>query len=123
MHDLGFEVYYIPYTRGGAKPYKDWAAFQRLKKLYSEIEPSLVHSFQAKPVVMGNIALRKNKNVKVINTITGLGHAYTSSLFAQKYVSLFYYFAFKHGFSGTYKTEISFLEVINYISKNSTHQS
>jgi hypothetical protein len=28
-----------------------------------------------------------------------------------------------HLFSGICKTEISFLEVINYISKNSTHQS
>lgn len=66
------------FNRGGFSPLSDWIAFTKLQKVLRKYSPSVAHFFNAKPVIMGTLAARKELKDKIIiiNTITGLGHAF-----------------------------------------------
>lgn len=68
----------IVFNRGGLFLGNDIKAYYRLVKIYDYYRPALVHNFNAKPVILGSIAARRklNRSVRIINTITGLGHAF-----------------------------------------------
>ncbi|WP_274426440.1 glycosyltransferase family 4 protein [Chelativorans sp. YIM 93263] len=80
LKDAGCEVYECSFERGGLAIHSDIAAFRILRRLYRSYKPRLVHHFNAKPVIMGTLAARKElgKSVSVVNTITGLGHAFVT---------------------------------------------
>jgi glycosyltransferase involved in cell wall biosynthesis len=76
--ELGAMLEPVTFNRGGFSPMGDWKAGNRLRQIISRWKPSIVHFFHAKPVIMGTIAARRelNDNVRIVNTITGLGHAF-----------------------------------------------
>jgi glycosyltransferase involved in cell wall biosynthesis len=76
--ELGATLEPVIFNRGGFSPVGDWRAGRRLRQIISRWKPSLVHFFHAKPVIMGTIAARRglDDNVRIVNTITGLGHAF-----------------------------------------------
>jgi glycosyltransferase involved in cell wall biosynthesis len=51
-------------------------ALVTLTRLYRERQPSLVHHFHAKPILIGGIASLGFPDAIVINTVTGLGYAF-----------------------------------------------
>jgi len=69
----------VIFNRGGFSPSLDLKAFLSLKRIYRAYKPALIHHFHAKPVIMGSIAAHFSNDVqaKVINTITGLGYAFS----------------------------------------------
>jgi glycosyltransferase involved in cell wall biosynthesis len=75
---LGAVLEPVTFNRGGFSPLADWRAGRRLRQIVRRWRPSLVHFFHAKPVIMGTLAARRElaDNVRVVNTITGLGHAF-----------------------------------------------
>jgi glycosyltransferase involved in cell wall biosynthesis len=76
---LGDRVYLEPtnFSRGGVSPRLDIEAYVRLRRLYREHQPVLVHHFHAKPVILGSLAARHTvPHARIVNTITGLGHAF-----------------------------------------------
>lgn len=68
----------VVFNRGGLFLGKDAKAYYRLVKIYGYYRPTLIHNFNAKPVILGSIAARHrlNRSVRLVNTITGLGHAF-----------------------------------------------
>ena len=76
---LGARLEPVRFSRGGFSPSVDWRAARRLSQILRERSPALVHFFHAKPVMLGTLAARweLGKAVRVVNTITGLGHAFT----------------------------------------------
>jgi glycosyltransferase involved in cell wall biosynthesis len=75
---LGAVLEVVTFNRGGFSPVADWRASRRLRQIIRRWRPSLVHFFHAKPVIIGTLAARRNlgDNVRIVNTITGLGHAF-----------------------------------------------
>ena len=75
---LGAELEPIRFSRGGFAPRVDWRAWRRLVSIMRVHTPTLVHFFHAKPVILGSLAARRElgDSVRVVNTITGLGHAF-----------------------------------------------
>jgi glycosyltransferase involved in cell wall biosynthesis len=75
---LGAVLEPVTFNRGGFSPLADWRAGRRLRQVLRRWRPSLVHFFHAKPVIMGSLAARRElgDTVRVVNTITGLGHAF-----------------------------------------------
>lgn len=75
---LGAVLEPVTFSRGSFSPIADWRAGKRLRQVIRRWRPSLVHFFHAKPVIMGCLSARRNLggNVRVVNTITGLGHAF-----------------------------------------------
>ncbi len=76
--DSGAILEPIVFNRGGFAPQADWRAYKKLCGLLRKYSPSLVHFFHAKPVILGTLAARRElkDSVRVVNTITGLGHAF-----------------------------------------------
>lgn len=71
----------VNFHRGGFSPWTDLKAYQRLRTIYKKWRPRLIHSFHAKPNILCALAARKalGNSVKVVNSVTGLGHAFISS--------------------------------------------
>lgn len=68
----------VEFSRGGFSLYGDVRTFWLLSKIYRKWSPALVHHFHAKPVILGSMAAKLvfGKGGCVVNTITGLGHAF-----------------------------------------------
>lgn len=76
--ELGAVLEPVVFNRGGLSPVADWRASQRMHQIMRQWTPSLVQCFHAKTVMMGTWAARRvlGDSVRVVNTITGLGHAF-----------------------------------------------
>lgn len=75
---LGAVLEPITFSRGGFSPATDIQAFRRLRDIYRQYRPQLVHHFHAKPVILGSLVARRElgDGVSIVNSITGLGHAF-----------------------------------------------
>lgn len=76
--ELGAVLEPVTFDRGGIAPLTDWRAWQRMRVIYRRWRPALAHHFHAKPVILGTLAARQvlGSAPAVVNTITGLGHAF-----------------------------------------------
>lgn len=59
-------------------PTREWFFYKKLKKIYQELQPNIVHHHTMKPVLYGSLAARK-LNIPVINSIAGRGYIYSSN--------------------------------------------
>ncbi len=66
----------VIFDRSGVAPSRDLAAFLDLRRIHRLYEPRLVHHFHAKPLILGTAAARSTRGTLVVNTVTGLGHAF-----------------------------------------------
>lgn len=64
-------------SRGGLNPLADIRAMFQLKKKISQIQPQIVFSCFAKPIVYGTLAAKMAKVPYVVGMLEGLGHAFT----------------------------------------------
>ena len=75
------EIGAIPVTyhmsRGGLNPFADLKTIKELTKQIKKIQPDIVFSFFAKPIVYGTLAARFAKVPKVIGMLEGLGYTFT----------------------------------------------
>ncbi|HEX5472971.1 MAG TPA: glycosyltransferase family 4 protein [Lacipirellulaceae bacterium] len=84
LKGAGIEFERISFHCGGLAPWRDCRSLQRLANLYRRLNPTLIHHFQVRPIIFGCAAARACPRAKVINTITGLGHAYTAGEFIRR---------------------------------------
>ena len=78
LSNAGVIVEPVSFNRGGLSPLPDIKALLALLKIYRKYRPQLIHHFHAKPIILGNLAARFAEAAKVVNTVTGLGHAFVS---------------------------------------------
>ena len=76
--EMGAHLEPVVFNRGGFSPLTDIQAYRRLHAVYKKWRPALVQHFHAKPVILGPLAARRalGDGVRVVNAITGLGHAF-----------------------------------------------
>lgn len=69
----------IPYqlNRGGLNPLADIWATYKLAKQIKKIQPDLVFSYFAKPVIFGTLAAKFSKVPKIFAMLEGLGYTFT----------------------------------------------
>ena len=97
LMSIGADLVPIEFVRGGASIVKDvltlWKIYSALKKF----RPVLIHNFNSKPVIMSSVIARiaLSHNVKVVNTITGLGHAFIQGGFNKHLAGFGYSFALR----------------------------
>lgn len=82
----------VNFDRGGMSPLADMKAYRRLRDIYRQWSPQMVHQFHAKPIILGTLAAKRGlkKSVQVVNTITGLGHAFVNKGFLSKLAGIGY---------------------------------
>ena len=78
VKELGVHVYSLPLSPRSMNPWKEIALVRSLIRVYKQCNPDVVHHFTSKPVIFGSIAARLVRLPRVINTITGLGYAFTN---------------------------------------------
>lgn len=64
-------------SRGGLNPFADIQSFLQLKKLLKDIQPDIVFSYFAKPVIYGSMAAQAAKVPVIIGMLEGLGYTFT----------------------------------------------
>lgn len=82
----------VRFNRGGATPLVDWSAYRALVAICREWKPLIIQNFHAKPVILGSLAARRTlgQQVRVVNTITGLGHAFIQGGIAARLAGMGY---------------------------------
>lgn len=85
----------VRFKRGGFAPFFDLFAFFTLLFLYAKHKPDVVHHFNAKPVTLGTVAasIATGKKIQTVNTITGLGSAFSANGLEKVFASLGYKFS------------------------------
>ncbi len=82
LKNEGVIVEPISFRRGGFHPFSDFRALIQLIKVYHRYRPALIQHFNGKPIVLGNFAALCLKKVLIVNTVTGLGHAFLEMNFS-----------------------------------------
>ncbi|MBU2488620.1 MAG: glycosyltransferase family 4 protein [Proteobacteria bacterium] len=77
IRDLGIPFHALPLDMRGMNPLTDLRYLASLVALFRRERPDVVHHFTIKPVIYGGVAARLAGVPRVVNTITGLGYAFT----------------------------------------------
>lgn len=64
-------------SRGGLNPFADIVSFLQLKKMLLKLQPDIVFSYFAKPVIYGSMAAKAAKVPQIIGMLEGLGYTFT----------------------------------------------
>ena len=96
--DMGVTHETVNFHRGGFSFIFDMIAYRDLSPIYNKWKPDLIHHFHAKPVILGTIAshVALGGKASVVNTITGLGHAFIKGGWISKLSGLGYRFSLKY---------------------------
>lgn len=79
LRELGAEFELWRINRRSMNPFANLAGFARIFTAYRRIRPDVVHHFTIKPVLLGGIAARLLRIRGIVQSVTGLGHAFASS--------------------------------------------
>lgn len=72
----GFSVHAIVLNRKSLNPISEIITLISIRKIIEAVRPEIVHNVTIKPVVYGTMIACFRKDVKVVNTITGLGYIF-----------------------------------------------
>lgn len=79
VESIGARFADVPVSARALNPWFDIKLAVAIWRLYRKERPEVVHHFTIKPVIFGSIAARLSRIPRVINTITGLGYAFTDA--------------------------------------------
>ncbi|WKZ18877.1 MAG: glycosyltransferase family 4 protein [Candidatus Jettenia sp. CY-1] len=91
--NIGIRFININIDHKGKNPIADVTLIWRLKSLYDQESPSLVHHFTIKPVIFGSLAAKWAKVPAIINSITGLGYVFNKRGLLMRTSMMLYKFA------------------------------
>lgn len=77
LSELGADVVTYKLSRGGLNPFADIQATMELINKIKSINPDIVLSYSAKPVIYGSIAAKAAKVPSIIGMLEGLGYTFT----------------------------------------------
>jgi glycosyltransferase involved in cell wall biosynthesis len=77
LEELGIKCILIDFERSGRNPLKEIAVIRKLRKLYEQLNPDIVHQITLKPSIYGTLALNRiNHKARVFNAVSGLGYSF-----------------------------------------------
>ena len=77
--DEGFRLIPLQLKRGSYNPLRDLRAILKLRRIYEQEKPAIVHHVALKPVLYGTIAALGLNDIRVVNALTGLGYLVASN--------------------------------------------
>jgi len=78
IRDEGFRIIHWQLVRESFSPWKELRAIHQLAQIYREEQPDIAHHVAIKPVLYGSLAALGQKNLRVVNALTGLGYLVSS---------------------------------------------
>ena len=79
LEKLGYRWVSWEVGRQTLAPFQELAALNRLKNIYIQEKPDLVHHFTIKPVLYGSISARLSGVPGIVDCITGLGYIFLAN--------------------------------------------
>ena len=77
ISDLGFKLHPLNWKRGSLNPIDNIAMLLQVRHLCRTLRPDVVHSIALQPAILSLVALL-GKSIKQLNSLVGLGFAFTS---------------------------------------------
>ena len=77
VEDLGVPFTRLPVDKKTTNPVQDMRLLASLTRWYRRERPAIVHNFTIKPVIYGTLAAHLARVPLIINTVPGLGYAFT----------------------------------------------
>ena len=77
----GFPVIVVDELRRNIDPWRDWKSYRRLKRLFRDLRPDIVHTHSSKAGILGRAAAHA-AGIPVVHTIHGAAFHYGQSKFA-----------------------------------------
>ena len=74
---LGFDFIPFNFSTCSTNPFKELSVLWRLHRLYRQQRPTLCHHFTIKCVLYGSLVTCLNREVQIVNAVTGMGHIFT----------------------------------------------
>ena len=74
----GFQVVPLSWKRGSLNPIRLVADIAAIAGHYRRLRPHVAHHVSLKPVVLGSLAALFDRDVAVLNALTGLGYTFTA---------------------------------------------
>lgn len=71
-------IHILPFDRKGVNAFNEFRTLWQLRQLLKKEKPDIIHNFTIKCVIYGSIAAGLSGVKKIVNTITGLGYAFTN---------------------------------------------
>ena len=79
LEEAGFRHISFDFSRKGINPIKETGTIRRIRRIYEEEQPDLVHHFTIKCVIYGSLAAQGLGIRSIVNSITGLGFVFLSN--------------------------------------------
>jgi len=123
LKEMGLRTLTYPLKKNSLNPLYFLKAIRKLREIKRIYNISLFHSFKLQPSVITNLAFIFNREIKIINHITGLGYAFTSkspsSLFFRIVsISLYQFiFLFSDNIIVQNNTDLNFFSKFLFIKK------
>jgi glycosyltransferase involved in cell wall biosynthesis len=93
---LGIQCMTIPGMGRSISPASDYFAYQKLKKLFKDYQPDIVHTHAAKPGALGRLAASATKVPAIVHTFHGhVFHSYFNSAKTKFFIKTEQYLARK----------------------------
>jgi len=73
IENFGFRFINLSFERARVNFFKELAIYRKLVAIYKKEQPDLVHHVTLKPIILGNLAAKKNPEIAVVNAVSGLG--------------------------------------------------
>ena len=80
---IGFTCHDISFERKNLNPVDEWRNFVRVRKLFKDLNPDVVHCITWKPVIYGGVVAKLTKT-PVVLTLAGLGMIFSSHKISYK---------------------------------------
>jgi len=74
---IGFRTFSI--ERSSTSITKNLKSLMELKRIIKDISPDIIHSVTLKSILLSNLVLLFDKNVKKVNAVSGMGYLFTSN--------------------------------------------
>lgn len=84
--DLGFRWEEVVFYRGSLNPFLEIRSLYSIGRAYRKVRPEICHHIALKPIVYGSIAAYFIPCQKILNTVAGLGHAFSGSTWKHKLI-------------------------------------
>lgn len=97
----GLRFINLEFQRRSINPIKEGIALNRLKKLYTQEKPDIVHHFTLKCNIYGSMATKVASIPKVVNSITGLGHVFSGDQLNRRILRFFVKYLFRRALVDT----------------------
>ena len=97
--EMGLSFHQVEFSRKGTNPLSELRVIWQLFKMFTSLQPDIVHTVTIKPYLYGGIAAKMAKVPAVVSAVSGLGVVFIATGFKAKFLRAVLYPLYKLAFS------------------------